>query len=80
MFTIIFNYSAIESFVYSKLNMAKQSPIEWADVFEAQAFGVIDFATRECYKVQPDLCDKITKMWENEWQKMFWDIRYQKEI
>ena len=78
MTTIIFAYEPVEIFVYEKLNQAKQSTYEMVDIFESQAFGMIQFVVNNCYKVQPALSERITEMWDEEWREMFWDIRCQK--
>ena len=75
MFTTIFTYEPIERYVYEKLNESRQCPYEMIDIYESQAFGVIQYVTTNCYKVQPELCKRLEKMWDDEWREMFYDIR-----
>jgi hypothetical protein len=77
MFTTIFTYEPIERYVLQKLNEARQAPYAMVDIYESQAFGVVQFVTSNCYKVQPELENRLIKMWD-EWREMFWDIRCKK--
>lgn len=63
-------YESIESFINSRLQYAAQVPAN-AAVFEAQAFGALEFACRMVWKDNPNLEAKLISKWNDEWKNLF---------
>jgi hypothetical protein len=67
----------IENFVNNRLGYAKTCPGN-ADVFEAQAFGAVEFFAIALYNNdEQDKEIELLEKWNNDWSQQFTDIRIQ---
>lgn len=70
----MYTYESVEKFVERCLNYANPGN---ARIFEAQAFGVIQFVSEQCYNVKPaqvELEAKLTQQWNDVWHNLFTQI------
>lgn len=67
----MFTFVSVSEWVESRLRYARRNP-KSAHIFESQAYGVAQFVCEQCYNTNPELVQKIEKMWDDVWQPDFW--------
>lgn len=70
----MYTYEAVEQFVEQCLKYANQAN---AHIFEAKAFGVVQFVCEQCYHVEPcqvELEARLIQQWNDVWHNLFTQI------
>lgn len=70
-------FESVRRFVEQCLNYASMPvnyglrPGEHIRLFEAQAYGVVQFTCQEVWKENPELEAKLIQVWNDEWHPLF---------
>ena len=70
-------FESVRRFVEQCLNYAAMPvnyglrPGEHIRLFEAQAYGVVQFTCQEVWKENPELEAKLIQVWNDEWHPLF---------
>ena len=59
-------FESVSAFVEQRIKYASRNP-QYAQTFESQAFGAVDFA---CQNADPELQNKLSNAWD-EWRTIF---------